>query len=55
MKEKEKHSPRAQMTRLALFGPIVIVVACVEPHCTFRELIAPMQIIKYKKKHKENK
>ena len=35
------------------FGPIVVIVACVEPHRTFRESVVPMLIIEYQKKKKK--
>ena len=37
-----ENSPWAQMTCLALFRPVVTVVACVEPYRTFREFVVPM-------------
>ena len=45
MKEK-KHLLMAQTTRLASFGPVIVVVAPTEPLRTFRASVVPIYVIK---------
>ena len=34
--EKKKHIPKAQMTHLALFGPILVITGIPNPPCAFK-------------------